>query len=131
VRPEGGEHLVVVAHLFEECVRDCLLVVGFGDAACCCLVEQAERFPEDVCLDVVLDIEPSEDFLQAASQRLRAEGDPMFCGVGEPTAASATMAVQSIQLCGEGLIYSAPPSGANPKKVFRRLEIVPWSPEGA
>ncbi len=120
-----------MTHLFQEGIRDGCFVVAFGDASCSSLVEQPERLPEDISLNVILDVEPAEDFLQAASQRLRAEGDSMFCGVGEPTAASATVAVQSIQRCGEGLIYSAPPSGANPKKVFRRLEIVPLSPEGA
>ena len=129
--PECGEDLIVVAHLFQEGIRDGCFVVAFRDASCSSLVEQPERLPEDIRLDVILYVEPAEDFLQAASQCFRAEGDPMFCGVGEPTAASATVAVQSIQLCGEGLIYSAPPSGANPKKVFRRLEIVPLSLEGA
>ena len=127
VSPERCEYFVIVPYLLKESVGDGLFVISFGDASCGGTVEDSQGLPEDVPLDVVLDIESVEDFFQSSRQCFRTECDVMFCGVGETAASLARVGIEGVNLCDEGLIYSAPPSGAKPKKFFSRLVICPVS----
>ena len=127
VSPERCEYFVIVPYLLKESVGDGLFVISFGDASCGGTVEDSQGLPEDVPLDVVLDIESVEDCFQSLCQRFRTECYVMFCGVGETAASLARVGIEGVNLCDEGLIYSAPPSGAKPKKFFSRLVICPVS----
>ena len=114
---EGGEHGVVRAYLLDERVRDRRRVLRLGDALRGGLVEEAQRLPEDVPLDLVPDIEAVVDGPQALGERRRVEGDGFLRRAAKSAAGGAGTAVEAVDQKSKG----APSRGARTKKLFSRL----------
>ena len=125
VRLEGREDGVVGAQFFQEVIRDDGRVNALGESLRRRLIEQPERFAEDVQLNLIPDVDVFPvDGEQAFRQRSGAEGDGDLCGlVTESAAGRAGAPVLPVDQKGKGSPF-APRCGARTKKSRKRLKKV-------
>ena len=109
---ESRPDRIVGADLINKLIRD-FRPVGVGESLGSCLIEQAERLPEDMIFYLIADIQALVYGFKSLGQCFRTEHYGLTCRILESAAALACMAVvEVIDQNGQ----SAPSCGAAEKK---------------